>query len=148
MYANEKVYQLSNQMATVDCNCLSKKEFFDLLRDKNRQKDSQTLVDYLCKKFNIDKCVVKVVNKSQPHSTGYNGNLKNKTMGVYEVGKDEIIMYNLTAINKKEVAIKTFADTLLHEFIHHYDIKYLKLPTSIHTSGFYKRIADLKEKLS
>jgi len=147
MKANEKVYQKSNKITKVALNSFSKKEFEKLLRDKNRQEDAQKLVDYLCKKFKIRSCVVKVVNKPQPHTTGYDGNLKRKVCGTYTTGIEVITMYNLTAMQNKEVAIKTFADTLLHEFIHHYDMEYLKLGASIHTAGFYKRISDLKSKL-
>ena len=147
MKATNEVYIKSNKITTVALNSFSKKEFANLLKDKNRQEDAQALVDYLCKKFKIKKCVVKVTNKPQPHSTGYDGNLKRKTLGTYTLGTDVITMYNLTAIKNKEVAINTFADTLLHEFIHHYDMEYLKLGASIHTAGFYKRISDLKSKL-
>ena len=42
---------------------------------------------------------------------------------------------------------KTIYETVSHEFIHHYYIVGLKLGDSLHTSGFYKRIGDLKEKL-
>ena len=50
------------------------------------------------------------------------------------------VIYNTTTKTKKTIAIKTFYETLLHEFIHHYDIVGLKLGDSLHTSGFYKRI--------
>ena len=147
MKASNDIYIKSNQITTVDYNSFSKKEYANLLKDRNRQEDAQALIDYLCKKFKIRNCVVKVTNKPQPHSTGYDGNLKSKTLGTYTVGMDVITMYNVTAIKNKEVSIKTFADTLLHEFIHHYDMEYLKLGASIHTTGFYKRISDLKSKL-
>ena len=45
------------------------------------------------------------------------------------------------------MSIKSFADTLLHEFTHHYDTRYLKIE-SRHTAGFYKRISSLKGNLS
>jgi hypothetical protein len=32
--------------------------------------------------------------------------------------------------------IRTFINTLLHEFMHHYDFYYLRLPDSVHCKGF------------
>lgn len=66
----------------------------------------------------------------------------------YTVQTQVITLYNLTAIKKHVVSIKVMAATLLHEFIHHYDMTFLKLSDSPHTSGFYKRIADLENKLN
>lgn len=82
-----------------------------------------------------------VLNK--PQRKKVNG----KTLGFYTVGRNYITIYNLTATTQKTVSIKTFYDTLLHEFMHHYDYKVLKLENSLHTSGFYQRISDLKNKL-
>jgi hypothetical protein len=42
---------------------------------------------------------------------------------------------------------RSFADVLLHEFMHHYDYYYLKLSDSVHSKGFNSRVRDLKEKL-
>jgi hypothetical protein len=42
---------------------------------------------------------------------------------------------------------RSFADVLLHEFMHHYDYYYLNLSESVHSKGFYSRIRDLKAKL-
>lgn len=115
---------------------------------KERQKAAQMLCDYLCSKFNMSKSTVKVVNRSQPHRTGCPGRLQSKTLGTYTVQTQVITLYNLTAIKKHVVSIKVMAATLLHEFIHHYDMTFLKLSDSPHTSGFYKRIADLENKLN
>ncbi|HHT9137507.1 MAG TPA: hypothetical protein ACFYEK_09730 [Candidatus Wunengus sp. YC60] len=42
---------------------------------------------------------------------------------------------------------KTFLDTLVHEFMHHYDYEVLKFPTSLRTAGFYYRLGDVMKKL-
>lgn len=70
----------------------------------------------------------------------------------YLCDKFKIEKVKLTVLNKpqrKKANSKTlgFYDTLLHEFMHHYDYKVLKLENSLHTSGFYQRISDLKNKL-
>lgn len=111
-----------------------------------RQKVAQTLLNYLCEKFKIASCIVEVKNKPQLHSTR-NGKLRSKTYGRYYPHKNYIEIFNLTAMTRKPVAIKTMYDTLLHEFMHHYDFTKLKLSESPHTKGFYARISDLKEKL-
>ena len=36
----------------------------------------------------------------------------------------------------------------LHEFMHHYDHYYLRLPDSVHCKGFESRIRDLRRKLA
>ncbi|MBQ2441480.1 MAG: hypothetical protein II502_04730, partial [Paludibacteraceae bacterium] len=105
------------------------------------------LINYLCGKFHIPTASVTVLNKPQPHATGYNGKLKAKTFGVYKTGLMTITIYNQTAIKKQTISIKVFAETLLHEFMHHYDCEYLRI-ASLHTAGFYKRISDLQRKLS
>lgn len=147
---SETAYKKSNEITEVALSRFSKKEYAKLLTDGDRQKDSQSLIDYLCGKFHIPSVPVVVVNRPQPHVTGNGGTLRKKTLGTYSSGffGQKITMYNLTAVKQKEVAIKTFAGTLLHEFIHHYDMAYLKLGCSPHTAGFYKRISDLEKKLS
>lgn len=150
---NEAAYKKSNKKTTVSLNKF-KTVFFDrLLTDKSRRADAQTLVTYLSDKFRIAPPVVCVVESRQPHQTGYSewtgrSHLKNKTMGLYNHANATIYIYNRTAIKGEEVSIKAFADTLLHEFMHHYDYYVLKLPKSLHTAGFYKRISDLKTKLT
>lgn len=150
---NEAAYKKSNKKTTVSLNKF-KTVFFDrLLTDKSRKADAQTLVTYLSDKFRIAPPAVCVMESRQPHQTGYSewtgrSRLKNKTMGLYNRSNATIYIYNRTAIKGEEVSIKAFADTLLHEFMHHYDYYVLKLPKSLHTAGFYKRISDLKAKLS
>lgn len=114
-------YTKSNEITSVSLNRFRKTEYNKLLSDKNRQKDAQTLMDYLCGKFNIPKVRVIVTNTPQPHSTGLNGNLTKKTLGTYKPYSHIITIYNTTAVKKQEISIKVFTETLLHEFIHHYD---------------------------
>lgn len=151
MKATDKVYQQSNAIITVALNRFSKSEYNAFLKADesitSRQRLAQRLIDYLCKKFKIASAQVKVVNRAQPHATGLSGRLQRKTLGTYTVGREVITLYNLTAMKKQVVSIKTMLGTLLHEFMHHYDMTYLKLGASIHSAGFYKRISDLEKKL-
>lgn len=145
-------YEKSNSIEKVALSRLSKKEYQALLAVcesiKDRQKAAQALCNYLSDRFHISHTKVNVVNRAQPHSTGYSGRLRSKTLGTYTVNSEVITMYNITAVKRQPVSIKVFAGTLLHEFMHHYDMKYLKLNNSIHTAGFYKRISDLESKIS
>jgi hypothetical protein len=108
---------------------------------------AQALCNYLSERFRVQAPIVKVINRSQPHRTGYNGTLRSKTLGTYATFEQVITIYNLTAIKKQVLSIKQFAAVLLHEYIHHYDFTVLKLGASPHTAGFYKRISDLENKL-
>lgn len=147
-----KAYERSNSITEVKLSRFSKKEYQALMNTsesrEERQKVAQILSDYLCSKFKLPKACVKVVNRAQPHRTGYSGRLQNKTLGTYTVQTQVITLYNLTAIKKQIVSIKVLTATLLHEFMHHYDMTFLKLDNSLHTAGFYKRISDLESKLN
>lgn len=146
-----EVYEKSNSITKVRISRFSKKEYKNLLSASDdmeaRQKAAQQLVDYLCKRLGIRTAKVQVVNRCQPHSTGFSGRLKMKKLGTYALFSEVITLYNLTAVKKQVVSIKVLAGTLLHEFMHHYDIACLGLSTSPHTAGFYRRISDLEQKL-
>lgn len=147
----QNLYEASNSVTTVDKSRFSKSYVKWLLKadetTRCRQKFAQELVTYLCGKYGIPVARVVVTEKTQPKIMK-NGRLLQKTLGTYTRSKMMITVYNRTAVKKQVVSINTFVDTLLHEFIHHYDISYLKFCDTIHTAGFYKRITDLKEKLS
>jgi hypothetical protein len=140
-------YEKSNKIESVDYSRLSNKEYKVLLNDSlSRVSSGQGLLDYLCDKYGINRIPLYVMNS--PRKCNSRGC---QTLGWYKYninsGKGQcIIIYNLTAKTKVEVSIKRFVETLLHEFMHHYDTEYLKIKTT-HTCGFYKRITDLKNKL-
>lgn len=144
-------YEISNKIQSVSLNRFRTDLSHDFLKCNEsvamRGKAAQNLLDYLCDKFKINRCLVMVRNKPQLHNTS-NGKLTKKIYGRYYPLTHTIELYNLTAIRKTPVAIATMYDTLLHEFMHHYDFEKLKLSESLHTAGFYKRITDLKNKLN
>ncbi len=53
-----------------------------------------------------------------------------------------------TAVQHKVFAYRTFLDTVVHEFMHHYDLHGLRLATSFHTSGFYQRVRAITAQLA
>ncbi len=52
-----------------------------------------------------------------------------------------------TAVRRKVFAFLTFFDTVVHEFMHHFDARALRLAPSFHTRGFYLRVRSLRDSL-
>lgn len=113
--------------------------------DKERQKLGDELLDELADLAQIDIVKLKISEEKQYHKKR-GGRLVFKRYGYYKPGEKYIHINNRTAVRGKILSSKTFLDTLLHEWMHHYDFCKLGL-NSIHTTGFYKRLGDLKEKL-
>jgi hypothetical protein len=70
--------------------------------------------------------------------------------GLYTVdvrGRSRILVWMRTARHARVVAFRTFLRTLLHEIGHHVDFRVLRLPTSFHTEGFFKRESSLFHQL-
>ena len=134
----------SNKYLTVDYSDFSHEEFQALLHSGSkvepRKKASQNLLDYLCDKYGIPRCTMYILNTSYDPIFGFTN------MGLYEGGKKEITLWN-NRHYKVPCDIRTFINTLLHEFMHHYDYYYLRLPDSVHCKGFESRIRDLRSKL-
>jgi hypothetical protein len=112
---------------------------------EERQRLSHFLINELAFNAEIERIEIKITNTKQWHKRR-GKRLAVKKYGVYYPKTKRISIQNLTAVQGKELASKTFLDTLLHEWMHHYDFKKLSL-NSIHTKGFYERIRSLKERL-
>ncbi|HAT03801.1 MAG TPA: hypothetical protein DCS29_03455 [Candidatus Magasanikbacteria bacterium] len=143
-------YNLSNAIETIDfiispqAHLHTKK----LLRSKSeelRQKYGDELLDELADLARIDIVRLKISSAKQYHKK-YKGRIVSRLYGYYKPGSKYIYINNRTAVRGQILAPKTFLDTLLHEWLHHYDHCKLGLH-SIHTSGFYARLKDLKEKV-
>jgi len=119
---------------------------------EGRQAQGQRLLDLLDEAAGLPPCKLTVVDRPQRHRTR-GGRLELKTYGYYRIAwenrpqKGTIRIYNLTAIRQQVLAPKVFLETLLHEWVHHYDFTGLQLDRSPHTSGFFARIRDLAETL-
>lgn len=117
-----------------------------------RQATGQALLDALDEAAGLPPCKLVVADRPQRHRTR-DGRLALKTYGYYRIAwaaappRGSIRIYNLTAIRQQVLAPKVFLETLLHEWVHHYDFTGLQLDRSPHTSGFYARIRDLAETL-
>lgn len=109
-----------------------------------RQVLGQRLLEEMARSLSIPVPQLTVNDKRQNHSLK-DGKLKRKVYGTYKAGN--IVLSNKTAIREATLAPKTFLDTLIHEFMHHYDYEVLKFPVSLHTAGFYYRLGDVMKKL-
>jgi hypothetical protein len=63
------------------------------------------------------------------------------------VSRARIRIYHRTARRQQVISAKVFLNTLLHEWVHHWDFAGLGLPRSPHTAGFYARLRALAEAL-
>ena len=112
----------------------------------DREALGQKLLDHICGNLRIPRAHLCVRNERQPHKLR-GKKLAYKLYGVYDCRNEAIEIANLTSIRKQVVAGKTFLDTLIHELMHHIDRKFLRIPSTPHSPGFYARIQDLKAKL-
>jgi hypothetical protein len=113
---------------------------------KFRQKVGQELLNNLSCAAGIEAVKLKVSATRQYHKKR-EGRVVFRQYGYYRLKSCYLYIQNQTPIRGQDMAPKTFFDTLLHEWMHHYDYYKLKID-SIHTKGFYLRLKDLKEKLS
>jgi hypothetical protein len=118
-----------------------------------RQTRGQALLDTLDRAAGLPDCRLTVADRPQQHRTRA-GRLELKTYGYYRLAQDRsgqgrgtIRIYNLTAIRRQVLSSKVFLETLLHEWVHHYDFTGLQLDRSPHTSGFFARIRAVAETL-
>lgn len=120
-------------------------ELFMHKETPTRQTLSTALLDELTDLSGIDIVNVKISETKQYHKKR-GGRVSFKQYGYYKPDTKYIYINNRTAVRGQILAAKTFIDTLLHEWMHHYDSVKLGL-NSIHTAGFYARLKDIKTKL-
>lgn len=141
-------YLRSNAIVEVDFLPSSKAKILakNLMAGKvNRQEESQKLLDELSRICSISGVNLKVSEKKQWHKK-WLGRVVFKQYGYYKPKTKYIYIQNLTSIRGQTVAPRTFLNTLIHEWLHHYDFEKLKL-RSIHSKGFYLRLNSLKALL-
>lgn len=148
---NSRDYRLSNRSQTVefalDRRC--REALDDLLRSRSaekRQEQGNSLAQELCRLAGSTTPRVIVKDTPRPHRVR-EGRLSYQKLATYSVRTRTIRIHNLTARRKQVVAPRTFLETLLHELMHHWDFELLKLRRSLHTSGFYHRLGNLKRAL-
>ena len=119
-----------------------------------RERVAQHLVDELSREAGLPPCQVVVPDRPQVHR--HDGRrLQMKTYGYYRFtpGKEgrpsraRIRIYHRTAVQQKPISPKVFLNTVLHEWMHHYDFHGLGLARSYHTAGFFLRLRSLAGSL-
>ena len=120
---------------------------------RERQRLAQMLLNELDDLASLPPCDVTVADRPQVHQ--HDGRrLQSKTYGYYQckardgqVTAARIRIYHRTAVREQVISPKVFLNTLLHEWVHHFDFAGLRLPRSPHTSGFYTRLRALADSL-
>lgn len=103
----------------------------------------QLLADGLCERLGVGPVRLQVLAARPSRSWG-------ELHGLYtaEEGRTpHVQVWMRTARHKRVVAFRTFLRTVLHEMNHHLDFRWLKLPESFHTEGFFKRESSLFKQL-
>lgn len=95
---------------------------------------SQRLVDSLCDAVGLPRIPVRVSGRRLVRGkVEYYG---------FCARNGWMTLYSRTARRNRMVAFKTYLNTLIHEFMHHYDWHSLRIE-SMHTAGFYQRVGHL-----
>ena len=118
-----------------------------------RRRLGQMLLDTLDGLSGLPPCALVIADRPQVHQ--HDGRrLQSKTYGYYRcrlvggvVTDARIRIYHRTAVRQQVISPKVFLNTLLHEWVHHYDFAGLRLARSPHTSGFYARLRSLADAL-
>lgn len=97
---------------------------------------AQYLADCLSEWYEIYSAEVDLLEERRPPVGEKNG------YGCYFIGKGLIDIYMLTYTGK-EIGPKAFIETLIEEWMHHYDYEYLGLTRAIHSRGFRERIKQI-----
>jgi hypothetical protein len=120
---------------------------------RERRRMAQLLVDTLDDLAALPACAIVVADRPQVHE--HDGRrLQSRTYGYYRcrftegaVTDARIRIYHRTAVRQQVISPKVFLNTLLHEWVHHFDFAGLGLARSPHTAGFFARLRALADAL-
>lgn len=101
---------------------------------------SQAIADEICAVLRVPPLRVAI---SQTRPSNVRGELHGLYTPPHAGRRATIQVWTITAKRGQVVAFKTYLRTLLHELCHHLDYELLRLPTSFHTGGFYRRESSL-----
>ena len=99
--------------------------------------ESQQFIDLLSEIFLVSRKPLSLSDRPRPHRQDSNGRLKSEVHGLCSPDGN-IRIYLRTARQGRPAAFKTLLNTLIHEWVHHYDFE--ALMDTIHCAGFYRRI--------
>ena len=98
---------------------------------------SQAFIDLLGDLFYVGTKRLSLGNRCRPHSRDAQGRIRGELHGTCS-SKGTIRIYLRTAAREQPTAFKTYFNTLVHEWVHHYD--FVSFNDSIHCGGFYQRL--------
>ncbi len=101
--------------------------------------ESQALVDMLCLELEVAPKHVFLRDRPRPHKRK-GGRIVYELHGLCQ-SNGPVEVYTRTAAREQPVALKTYLNTLLHEWVHHWDFE--TFGTSIHCGGFYERVGQV-----
>jgi hypothetical protein len=104
---------------------------------------AQGLVDVLCDEFVLAHKKVELRDEPRPHRRRA-GRIVFELHGQCRM-RGSIEVFVRTAAQQRPVALKSLLETLVHEFVHHYDFD--AFGASVHCSGFYERLGQLYRPL-
>ena len=119
---------------------------------RERELLGTALLEVLNSAFDLQPCALTVADRPQVHSRDDQGRLARATYGYYRCRiprsgppqRCAIRVYHRTAVRGQVVSASAFTNTLLHEWVHHYDFAGLGLRRSPHTAGFFARLRRLR----
>ncbi|MBI4142761.1 hypothetical protein HY480_02720 [Candidatus Uhrbacteria bacterium] len=112
----------------------------------HRQALAVELCDALCDGARIDVIRRVTISDARQWHKKHANRIVFRQYGYYHPVRRYVYITNRTAARGQLLSAGAFLETLLHEWVHHYDHAKLGL-RSIHTSGFYARLRSLKEAL-
>ncbi len=118
---------------------------------RERELLGSALLEVLNSAFGLRPCTLTVADRPQLHSKDERGRLARATYGYYRCRiprsgppqRCAIRVYHRTAMRGQVVSASAFTNTLLHEWVHHFDFAGLGLRRSPHTAGFFSRLRQL-----
>lgn len=142
-YSNHGNYVFSNRAIIEPAKIPP--EFLQRIKQANglplaRKLTGQSLLNWLTRHYKLPHVKLEVDDRPRVKRDNV------EFHGWYYPSGQTIRIYNRTAERGAIIADGRFIETLLHEFMHHFDTYGLHLE-SIHTSGFYKRISTLRDCL-
>ncbi len=150
--AEKKAYELSNALVAVDfaVTPAMRRKVEDLARwlSAGRKPEvrqaTQAVLDLLCEAARVPPAVLKLKDTAYAKFRG--GKAVWKLYGTCDRDGTITLAFR-TAVRRQVFAFRTFLNTAVHEFMHHYDARRLRLAASFHTGGFYRRVRDLYGRL-
>ncbi len=98
----------------------------------------QELLDHLAAFYEVPAPKLKVLGV-RPHRT-WEGHLASELFGDYTIETGVLRAWMRTAMLGKVTSYRGMLNTLLHEFLHHLDVRVFGWPDTPHTRGFYWRV--------